>query len=75
MTQVNLIKKQIKANNFPVLVIATQFSSVSLFNGISNFVGYFLPKPSLKKNSSDALERIAGGIRESIHPPPTEWLQ
>ena len=28
------------------------FGSVSFFNGISNFVGYLMPKPSFKKNSS-----------------------
>ena len=27
----------------------------SLFNGISTFVGYLMPKPSFKKNSSDTI--------------------
>ena len=30
-------------------------STVSFFNGISTFMGYLMPKPSLKKNSSDAI--------------------
>ena len=34
---------------------------VSLFNGISTFVCYLMPKPSFKKNSSDA-GRIRGFI-------------
>ena len=28
------------------------FSLVSLFNGISTFVGYLMPKPPFEKNSS-----------------------
>ena len=36
---------------------------VSLFNGISIFVGYLMSKTSLKNNSSDAILSIAGGIR------------
>ena len=31
------------------------FGLVSLFNGISTFVVYLTPKPSVKKNSSDAI--------------------
>ena len=31
------------------------FISVSLFNGISTFVGYLMPKPSSEKNSSGAI--------------------
>ena len=31
------------------------FDLVSLFNGISVFVGYLIPKPSLWKNSCDAI--------------------
>ena len=36
-------------------------SFVSLLNGMSNFVGYLIPKPSLLKNSSDTIQLIAGG--------------
>ena len=36
---------------------------VSLFNGISAFVGYVMPKPSLLKNSSDIIELIARSKR------------
>ena len=31
------------------------FDLVSLFNGISTFVGYLKPKPSLQKNSSGTI--------------------
>ena len=33
---------------------------VSLFNGISTSVCYLMPKPSLKKKSSDTIQLIAG---------------
>ena len=36
---------------------------VSLFNGISNFVGYLMPKPTVQKNSSCTIQFIARGIR------------
>ena len=38
--------------------VATAFDwlgLVSLFYGISNFLGYLMPKPFLKKNSSDII--------------------
>ena len=38
------------------------FGLVSLFNGMSTFVGYLMPKPSFEKNSGDAVQPIAGGI-------------
>ena len=31
------------------------FGLVSLFNDISTFVSYLMPKPSLKKNSNDTI--------------------
>ena len=31
---------------------------VSLFNGISTYVGYLMPKPSFKKNSSGTIRPI-----------------
>ena len=31
------------------------FGLVSLFNGISTFVGYLLPKPFSEKNGSDTI--------------------
>ena len=33
----------------------TMFGLVSLFNGISTFVGYLMPKPFFKKNSSGTI--------------------
>ena len=36
------------------------FGLVSLFNGISTFVGYLMPKPFSKKNSSGTIKPIAG---------------
>ena len=33
----------------------TRLVSVSLFNGISTFVGYLMPKPFSKKNSSGTI--------------------
>ena len=38
------------------------FSLVSLFNGMSNFVDYLIPKPSLSKNGSGTTSPIAGVI-------------
>ena len=38
---------------------------VSLFNGISTFVGYLMPKPFSKKKSSGTISPIAGRIRGS----------
>ena len=32
------------------------------FNGISTFVDYLMPKPSFKKNNSDAIYPITGRI-------------
>ena len=32
-----------------------RFGLTSLFNGISTFVGYLMPKPSFSKNSGDAI--------------------
>ena len=48
----------LNANNFFLLV------SVSLFNGISTFVGYLLPNPPLYKNSSSTIQLIAKGNKE-----------
>ena len=50
------------------------FGLVSLFNGISTFEVYLKPKPSLLKNSSDAIEPIAGRIRRFI-PFPRVFVQ
>ena len=36
------------------------FSLASLFNGISTFEGYFMQKPSLKKESYGTIQPIAG---------------
>ena len=37
------------------VVVFIFISLVSLFNGISTFVGYLMPKPSLLKNSTDSI--------------------
>ena len=37
-----------------------------LFNGISNFVNYLMPKPHLLKNSNGTNEPIVVAIREFI---------
>ena len=37
-----------------------------LFNGLSTFVGYLMPKPSLEKNSGGTIWLIAGKIRRFI---------
>ena len=41
------------------------FALVSLFNGISTFVGYLMQKESFKQNSSDSICSIAGKKRSS----------
>ena len=38
------------------------FGLVSLFNSISNFVGYLMPKPSFKRNTSNTIKPIVGGF-------------
>ena len=42
------------------------YSLVSLFNGISTFMGYLMPKPCLLNNSSETLLPISGRIRGFI---------
>ena len=37
----------------------TLLTLVSLFNGITTFVGYLIPKPSLQKNTSGNIQPIA----------------
>ena len=39
---------------------------LSLFNGISTFVCYLMPKLSLQKDSSRTIQPIAGGIKMDI---------
>ena len=39
---------------------------IYLFNGISNFMGYLMPKQSLQKNISDTIQLIAERIRSSF---------
>ena len=36
---------------------------VSLFNGISTFVGYLMSKPSVYKNSSDIFQPRSSGFK------------
>ena len=37
-----------------------RFGLVSLFNGISTFVGYSVSKPSMERNCNDMISPIAG---------------
>ena len=39
------------------------------FKGISSFMGYLMPKPSLLTNSSDTIKPIAGG-EKAVHTFP-----
>ena len=41
---------------------------LSLFNGISTFVGYSMPKPCLQKFSGDNIQPIPGGGVMSVIP-------
>ena len=47
---------------------------VSLFNGISTFLGYLIPKPSFKKNSCGIIEPIGERIR-GFMPFPKVFVQ
>ena len=38
-----------------VMAMKVEFNLVSLFNGISTYIGYLMPKPSFKKNSSGTI--------------------
>ena len=40
-----------------------------LFNGISTFLGYLMPKLSFSKNSCGTIKPIAGRIKWFIHFP------
>ena len=40
---------------YQIKIIWFGFGSVSLFNGISTFVGYVMPKPFSEKNSSGTI--------------------
>ena len=42
-------------NNVVFFLFQIWFSLVSLFNGISTFVGYLMPKPLSQKNSSGTI--------------------
>ena len=55
-------------NNFiyDLKPLKLRFGLVSLFNGISTFVGYLMPKLFSLKNSSCTIEHIAGTIRGFI---------
>ena len=44
-----------KLKSFILRSVIDRFGLGSLFNGISTFVGYLMLKPSLYKNSSDAI--------------------
>ena len=41
-----------------------------MFNGISTFLGYLIPKPSFWKNSNDTIQPISG--REAVHAFPED---
>ena len=55
---------------------------VSLFNGISTFVGYLIPEPSLQKNSNDTIGGARGvivivvgnGHGDTSSNPGRDWL-
>ena len=46
--------------------ISLIIGSVSFFDGISTFVGYSMPKPSLYKNSNGTIYLIAGDMKGRI---------
>ena len=57
---------------WPGVVVSVRIPSMcqslfSLFNSISNFVVYLMPKTPLYKNNSDTILSIAGRIRGFIH--------
>ena len=41
--------------------VSTTFGLVSLFNDISTFISYLMPKPSLSKTSDGTIKSISGG--------------
>ena len=45
------------------------FGLFSVFNGISNFMDYLMPKPSLKKERSGTIQPIPKGITEFVPSP------
>ena len=51
-----------------------QLGLVGLFNGISTFVDYLIPKSSLQKNSSDTISPIAGGKGGSYLLQVWKWM-
>ena len=46
-------------------------SLVSLFNDISTFMDYLMPKPSFQ-NSSDTIQAIAGRVDKGVHTFPLQ---
>ena len=52
ITKTNLYANQVKEKRERE---RERFGLVSLFNDISTFMGYLMPKPSFEKNSSDAI--------------------
>ena len=48
-------------------ISAEEFSLVSLFNSVSAFEGYLMPKPSLLKISFDTIQPIAEGLYNGVH--------
>ena len=55
-------------------VFICRFGVVSLFNGISTFIGYLMPKPFTLKNSISTIYPIARRIR-GIIPFPRVFAQ
>ena len=55
MTRKGLIRRKTNQSTnkqYATIPPLNWFGLVSLFNGISNFVGYLMPKPFSEKNSS-----------------------
>ena len=52
----------IDEHNLHLVVWLSNLVSFLLFNGISTFMGYLIPKPSLL-NSIDTIQSIAEGIK------------
>ena len=57
-------KKKKTLQNFPSH-FKYRFGLISLFNGMSTYVGYLISKSSPEKNSAGTIKSIAGRIKET----------
>ena len=62
-TKPNYSWRDKEVHTFPKGISLKGFTLVSLFDDNSAFMGYLIPKPSLKKDNSGTMKPIAGGIR------------